>query len=248
LFAAVAASAPAVAQVSLFGVATYSNFGVQSLYSIDASSGAATLVGSTGLRQIAGLDWDEVNNRLVALTVGGDRYSLSTSTGASSMLAEGGFGVPEGSLAMVEGTAFTTIFDELNAWNGSAWQSRGASGLAAGSDISGLDVANGRLLGLALNGTGPDQLVAFDSATGAASIIGLTGTNASTVAGLATLGSRGYMTDGGSLYAIDTLTGGATLIGAHGVAGFSGLAIVPTPGSALVLAAAIGIGGRRRRV
>lgn len=234
---------------TLYGVATYSNFGIQSLYSINTSSGAATLIGSTGLRQIAGLDWDASSGQLKALTVGGDQFSLNTTTGASTLVVDGSFGVPEGSVAYANGTAFTTIFDNLNTWNGAAWQQVGPSLLAPGADISGLDFGGTQLLGLALNGSGADQLVAFNSATGTASVIGNTGTNASTVGGLAHafIGGEWYMSDGASLYSLNTTSGAASLIGAHGVGGFSGLAFVPSPGAVGL----IGLGGllaaRRRR-
>jgi len=233
----------------LYGVATFSTFGTQSLYSINATTGAATLVGSTGLRQISGMDWDSANGRLVALTVAGDQFAIDIDTGASTLIVDGNFGVPEGSIAFQNGTAFTTIFDNLNSWDGTAWQQVGPSFLPGGADISGLDFGGTMLLGLATYGVDADQLVSFNTVTGAATIIGATGTNAGSVAGLAHdfLGGGWYMTDGDSLYSLNTTTGAASLIGAHGVPGFSGLAFVPTPGSLALL----GLGGlvavRRRR-
>jgi hypothetical protein len=253
-FAAIAALcaasvATAHAQGTLYGVATFSSFGVQSLYSINPSTGAATLVGSTGLRQIAGLDWDSANSRLVALNGAGDQFEINTATGASTLIVDASFGVPEGSIAIANGSAFTTLLDNLNSWNGAAWQQVGPSLLAPGADISGLDFGGTMLLGLATNGANPDQLVSFNVSTGAATVIGATGTNAGSVAGLAHafLGGAWYMTDGSTLFSLDSATGAATQIGAHGVTGFSGLAFVPTPGAAILL----GLGGlvvaRRRR-
>jgi hypothetical protein len=248
--AAVAAFASAANAGMLFGVATFSPFGTQSLYSIDPSTGAATVIGSTGLRQISGLDFDAANNRLMALTSGGDQYAISTATGASTLVVDAAFSVPEGSVAFENGSAYAPIFDNANVWNGSSWSSLGASGLGA-ADISGLDFAGTRLLGLALNGTGTDQLVEFNTTTGAATIVGSTGTNASTVAGLAFdfEGRSLFMTDGSSLYTLNTSTGAATLVGSHGgVAGFSGLAYVPAPGLVGFVAAGSVLGfGRRRR-
>lgn len=246
---AVVGVATAHAQGTLYGVASFSSFGIQSLYSIDTVSGDATLVGSTGLRQVAGLDWDSVNNRLVALNSAGDQFSISTATGASTLITDANFGVPEGSIAIDNGTAYTTLFDNLNVWNGAAWQQIGPSLLAGGADISGLDFGRGMLLGLATYGSDADQLVAFDLTTGAATTIGATGTNAGTVAGLAHafIGGAWYMSDGASLFSLNTNTGSASLIGAHGLSGFSGLAFVPAPGAAVLL----GMGGlvisRRRR-
>jgi hypothetical protein len=243
-----AAVSLASAQGTLYGVASFSNFGTQSLYAIDASTGAATLIGSTGLRQIAGLDYDDATGRLMALTVGGDQFSLNTSTGASTLSVDSNFSVPEGSITFAGGSAFTTLSDNLHNWNGAAWQQVGPSLLAPGADISGLDFGATQLLGLALNGAGADELVSFNLGTGAATVIGVTGTNASTVAGLTstTLGGLWYMTDGSTLYSLNTATGSATSIGAHGVAGFSGLAFIPSPSSLLVLGIA-GLASTRRR-
>jgi hypothetical protein len=247
VLAALCAAGVAHAQGTLYGVATFSSFGIQSLYSINPGTGAATLVGSTGLRQIAGLDWDDATNRLVALNGAGDQFEITT--GASTLIANGNFGVPEGSIAFNNGTAYTTIFDNLHAWSGSSWSLIGPSGLTPGADISGLDFGGTMLLGLATNGSSADQLVSFNVVTGAATVIGATGTNAGSVAGLAHafLGGAWYMTDGASLYSLNTATGAASLIGAHGLTGFSGLAFVPTPGAAALL----GLGGltlaRRRR-
>jgi hypothetical protein len=233
----------------LFGVASFSPFGTQSLYSINTSNGVATLVGSTGLRQISDLSWDGANSRLVALTVAGDQFVVDTATGASTLLVDGSFGVPEGSLAFNGGTAYTTLFDNLHAWSGSAWSQVGVSGLGAGADISGLSFGGGMLLGLALNGADADQIVSFNVATGAATVIGSTGTNAGSVAGLTYgfIGGQWYMTDGGSLYSVNATTGAATYIGAHGLSGFSGLAFVPAPGVAALLTLSGLLLNRRRR-
>jgi hypothetical protein len=247
--AAVACAGVAQGQTGLFGVASFSNFGVQSLYSIDAATGAATVVGSTGLRQISGLDFNPFTGQLIALTQSGDRYAISTTTGASTLDTDSSFGVPEGSIAFESGNAYTTIFDNLHIANAAIWNQVGPSGLPAGADISGLDIGDGLALGLALNGTNPDQLVSFNLITGTASIIGQTGTNSSAVAGLAHSFFSGewFMSDGSSLFSLNTSTGAATLIGAHGVAGFSGLAFVPAPGSAVLLVAGAATLRRRRR-
>jgi hypothetical protein len=248
LVAACTVGASVPVHAALFGVASFSPFGSQSLYAIDAATGVATLVGSTGLRQISGLSWDSVQNRLVALTVAGDQFAIDTATGASTLLVDSSFGVPEGSIAFNGGTAYSTLFDNLHSWNGSAWTQVGTSGLAAGADISGLDFGGGLLLGLAVNGGGADELVSFDVSTGAATVVGATGTNAASVAGLAygfTAGSW-FMTDGDALYTVDEASGAASLVGAHGVSGFSGLAFVPSPGVVALLALS-GLVAKRRR-
>lgn len=231
---------------TLYGVGNFSAFGDQSLYSIDAATGAATLIGNTGLRQIAGLDWDLVNHRLVALTVAGDIFQINPSTGASTRIVDLAFGVPEGSVLARGSTIYTSIFNNLSSLNGSSWQSLGTSGLSGTADISGLEIiAGGQIVGLAVNANGGDSLVSFDTATGAATTIGLTGTSSGSLGGLAYNGAL-FMTDGASLFQVNTATGAATLVGAHGVTGFSGLAL-PSPGATGVLAlAALSLGRRRR--
>lgn len=231
---------------TLFGVGNFSAFGDQSLYAIDTATGAATLIGNTGLRQIAGLDWDLVNHRLVALTVNGDIFQINPATGASTRIVDLAFNIPEGSVLARGNTVQTAIFNNLNTLNGSAWQSVGASGLSGTADISGLEIIeNGQIVGLATNGVNGDSLVSFNASTGAATTIGLTGTNSGSLGGLAYNGSL-FMTDGTSLFNVNTSTGAATLVGAHGVTGFSGLAL-PTPGSAAILGlAALSLARRRR--
>lgn len=187
----------------------------------------------------------------MALTVAGDAYALDLTTGASSLVTDANFAVPEGDVAYSAGVAHTAIFDSLHTWSGSSWQQVGPSGLAGGADISGLDFGGGSssLLGLALFGAGADQLVRFDTTTGVASIIGPTGTNAAAVADLAFdfVGGAWYLTDGASLFSVDPLTGAAASIGALGASGFSGLAYVPSPGAGVLLAAGVVAAARRRR-
>ncbi|MBL9000767.1 MAG: hypothetical protein JNK25_06485 [Phycisphaerae bacterium] len=237
------------ASAALYGVASFSNFGVQSLYAIDPGTGLATHIGATGLRRIGGLDWDEMNNRLVALTVDGDQFAIDTATGAPTLIADGSFGVPEGSIAFRQGAAYTTIFDHLHIWEGSAWRQIGPSGLAAGADLSGLDFGGGAMLGLATFGADPDLLVSYDVSTGAATPIGPTGTNAETVGGLAfdIRAQAWYMTDGSSLFRLNPSLGVASVIGSHGLSGFSALAYVPSPGVVSFLCVAGVLITRRRR-
>jgi hypothetical protein len=231
---------------TLFGVGNFSAFGDQSLYAIDTVTGQATLIGNTGLRQIAGLDWDSSSGRLVALTVAGDVFEISRTTGTSTRIVDLAFNVPEGSVLARSGVTYTSIFNNLHTLNGSTWQSVGASGLAGTADISGLEILDdGRLVGLAVNAAGGDSLVSFNTSNGLASAIGLTGTNSLSLGGLAYDGTL-YMTDGASLFRVDTSTGAASLIGAHGVAGFSGLAI-PAPATAGIIGFAALTLGRRRR-
>lgn len=243
--------ASASANAQLFGVGGFSPTGVQSLYSINPATGAATLIGSTGLRQISDIVYSPGTNALIAHTVAGDLFTLNTATGAASLLADGNTLVPESGLALrnSDGRLFTTIFDDLQGSNATpaGWSSIGASGLNS-FDVSGLAFdASDRLFGLVSNSTLADELVEFNVSTGAATVIGITGTNSDNTAGLTFVGSQLFASDGASLYSINTTTGAASLIGSHGVAGFSGIAFIPAPGSVALLALSGAIVARRRR-
>ncbi len=242
----------ASAHAQLFGVGDFSPTGVQNLYSINASTGAATLIGSTGLRQISDITFDPNANALLAHTVAGDIFTLNPLTGAATLLEDGNTLVPESGLAVLPTTSarFTTIFDDLHSGaNVTAWSRVGGSGLNA-FDVSALAFDPSlRLFGLASNGSLADELVEFNLSTGAATVIGATGTASQSVAGLTFNHQAGQLlaSDGAGLYSIDRASGAATFIGAHGATGFSGIAFVPTPGSLALLALGGMAVARRRR-
>ncbi|GDX97663.1 hypothetical protein LBMAG48_00670 [Phycisphaerae bacterium] len=247
------AGAGSLAHAQLFGVGDFSPTGTQNLYSINATTGAATLIGSTGLRQISDITFDPNANALLAHTVAGDVFTLNTLTGASTLLEDGATLTPESGLAILPttGRRFTTIFDNLHAstTGPAAWSNVGASGLSS-FDVSGLAFdPSFRLFGLVSNSSLADEFVEFNLATGAATVIGATGTASVATAGLTFNHATQQLlaSDGASLFSIDRATGAATLIGAHGVGGFSGIAFIPAPGSfALVIAGAVACGRRRR--
>lgn len=245
--------AGALAHAQLFGVGEFSPTGTQNLYSINPVNGAATLIGSTGLRQISDIAFDPNANALLAHTVAGDIFQLNTLTGAATLLADGATLTPESGFAILPttGRRFTTIFDDLHGSvaGPAAWSNLGASGLNS-FDVSGLAFDPSlRLFGLVSNSTLADELVEFNLATGSATVIGATGTASVATAGLTFNHATQQLlaSDGASLFSLDRTTGAATLIGAHGVAGFSGIAYIPAPGSvALVIAGAVTCVRRRR--
>jgi hypothetical protein len=248
---ACSAAASAGTQNVLLGVASFGPFSTQSLYRIDTATGAASLIGSTGLSNINGIAYEPVTGTLVAYTNAADVFKINVITGAASLIASASGTVPEGDLAIAGSAGYTisgNTFGSLNIWSG-AFSPIGDIGPAA-NDISGLAIdVTGAILGYAKNGSSEDTLVQINAATGLATTIGATGINtASSVGGLAidpTSGSA-FISEGASLYSLNTSTGAASLIGAHGVTGFSGIAFIPTPGAAALLAI-VGVAASRRR-
>lgn len=236
----------------LYGVASYTPFGSQGLYQIDAVTGAATLVGDTGVERINGIAWDDAANVLYAYTTDAELYTLNTATGAATLIGDVSGIVPEGDITFDGGTLLTVNADELGALARPTptYAAIGATG-TTGADISGLTVtAAGTLLGFARNGTLDDALVTIDALTGAVTnSVSVGALNGGAVGGLTTNLSSGdvFLTDGDTLYQVNGFDGiGAplTAIGGHGVSGMSGLAYVPEPASLALLALAFVV--RRR--
>lgn len=235
----------------LFGVASYSNFGVMSLYQINSATGVATIVGSTGLRQINGITFD--GSTLWAYTLGGDLYKLDVNTGASTLFGAHPLTIPEGDIAFAgPGFAYATNASGFGrvAITGGAYTAIGNMGAAA-DDVSGLTIdSTGRVLGYSKNGAAEDTLLSIDPATGVATTIGGTGLfSSAAVGGLAFDADSGslFLSDGNALYTVNASSGAATLVGAHGPLNFSGLAVVPAPGAAALLAGGVLVVSRRRR-
>ena len=236
----------------LLGVASYAPFTQQGLYAIDSISGAATLIGNTGLVNINGIAFNATNGTLYALTTTADWYKLDVNTGASTLISANTGIIPEGDILIGTSGAYAVNGDAF----GSLSLNTGAFGFIGNigddvSDLSGLAFDDdGSVLGYAKNGSDEDSLVRINPVTGVASAIGLTGINtASNVGGLTRDVDSGelFLTDGSTLFSVNRVTGAATSIGAHGPLNFSGLASIPAPGAmGLVVACAI-VGGRRRR-
>lgn len=243
-------TAASSAHAFLVGVGNFGAFSPQTLYSIDRSNGSATAIGPTGLVNINDLAWDATARRLYAYTTAADLYELNPYTGAATLLAARAGSVPEGSLTINPAGGFlTTNADVLSTVDPAtaALAPIGVLGLND-NDVSGLAFVGGRLLGYAKNGSLADTLVEINPATGAGTSIGSLATLSSVgVGGLAFDGAMLFLSDSANLFSVDPLTTSATLIGAHGFGGFSGLAFVPSPGAAGLLALAGLAGARRRR-
>lgn len=243
---ALSAGGLSTAQAQLLGVGNYGNaFQTQSLYSINPATGAATLIGNTGLTQVTGIAWD--GTRLLAYTAAADLYTLNPFTGASTLVAAQANTQPEGDISFSGGTLYqVSSLGQVNTVNVATGALTPFIDISAGgTDFSGLSVTSTLSVGLALNGADADALVIFSAGGIFTSIF--PGTNATSVAALATDGVNAWLSDGASLYNLSTSSGGATLVGGFGVAGMSAMAFVPAPGAAAVMGLGLVAAGRRRR-
>jgi hypothetical protein len=252
--AALVSCGSVVSAAMLVGVASFDQFSTQSLYAIDSATGAATLIGDTGVNEIVGIAWN--GSSLYAYTRGADLFTINTTTGASTLVADGFGIVPEGDLAFDAAGALWSVnagvLGTIDLVTG-AFSAVGSIGSAV-TDVSALVFVptpqGGALLGYAHNGDGnEDSVVGFDLATGAASVLTAAGRN-----DLGNLGGADFDADtgtaflvlGDSLYSGD-LIGGPTFIGQTGVGGFSGLAVIPAPGVSVLAGVAALVISRRRR-
>ncbi|MCU0688862.1 MAG: hypothetical protein MUE97_03865 [Phycisphaerales bacterium] len=234
------------AQSLLYAVGGFGNaFQTQSLYQINPATGAATLVGSTGLTQISGIAWNGAS--LLAYTTSADVFILNVGTGAATPVASSNDTQPEGDIAFGP-TGLVHLSSSGQVSNVSlptATLSPVVSLASEGSDFSGLLVTPIGNLALALNGTGPDTVTLFSGTQIIATVP--TGTNGAAVGALATDGQTVWMSDGTSLFTISTSSGAATLVGGFGITGVSGLAFIPAPGAVALLGLGAGLAARRRR-
>ena len=172
-------------------------------HSVDPGTGAATLIGLTGVQGGEGaLVWDPVDNVFYS------RANLGGSGGGLTMEL----------VSIDAGTGVGTYIGNM--------------GLNLEADISGLALLpDGTLLGLDSQSALPSRIVEIDKGTGVATVIGATGeTYLSSLGGLALDPDTGtlYMSNGQSLFTVDPGTGVATFIGAHGEI-ITGLSFDPAP-------------------
>jgi len=191
------------------------------IYTVDLTTGQATLVGPAGLdMSFSGLAYDSLNGVLYVSDVAllGEAAGPPTD-GRNARLTspEGGTGWNLATVDLASG-ALTIVGDHLTSSN--------IHGLA-------FDSANDVLYGADIDNSG--QLSVIDRATGASTPVGPWGTTTE-IRGLAydaasdTLYGVDYAP--GSLYTIDRTTGAATLVGALGFANgyYDGLEIDPASG------------------
>jgi len=238
------------AETVLWGLASFAPFTTQSLYRVDPATGAATLVGNTGLIQVSGMAFDAPNNRMYAITAAAELHTVDLRTGQTALVGDANRILGEGDLAFVGATLYTIDGLSLSTVNSATGAITPVGPLgAAANDVSGLAWDGSRLLGYSKNGLAQDSIVSINPATGLATLVGLAGINTTPGVGgmsIDPVSGAAFLTDGSILYSLNTFTGSATMIGAHGAAGFSALAI-PAPGAAALLGSAGLLAGLRRR-
>ncbi|MGP1345945.1 MAG: hypothetical protein ACTS3F_04655 [Phycisphaerales bacterium] len=253
--AALASACGAAVAAPIVGVAGYSAFGTQALYAFDQTTGQATLIGDTGLSQINGLAWNPASGILYATTSGSDLYRINQYTAKATLIADA-FGItPAGGLTFDNaGNLWATNANQFGTINLATGAFTGISTLQSpATDLSGLafDAATGSLAVYAKNGAADDRLMIVDPATGIVSFSdpyafagpgSVGGLDVDPITGIAAL------TDGASLFLSNPGTfdfnPNAPLF--TGVSGISGLAFIPSPGTAALLALGALVATRRR--
>ncbi len=218
--------------------------GGNSIYTVDLSTGAASLLSVTSLGGIGGIAFDDdgtlhaIDIDFVSTTL----YQIHPPTGASSVVGLTGTTAGEGGLTYdasaslfyskanaISGGGVTLELISISPTTGAA-TTIGNMGLNLEADVSGIaPLSASTLLAYDSQSALDDRMLSIDKATGIATVIGPTGmTVLSSVGGLALDPDTGtyYMSNGLSLFTVDPGTGDATLIGPHGVS-IAGLAFGP---------------------
>jgi hypothetical protein len=217
-----------------------------SLYSLNTTTGVATLIGSTGQTQMIGLVVD-TNSTIYAISEEANSrlWTLNPTTGLATLVGSTGFNLQEGDMTIdpVSGAMYVAdgAGDKLYTIN----KATGATTLvgsfgALGRDVSGLQFLNGNLYGLALREPGPAELLQINPATAAVTNIGSTGVSFGVIAAMGRDPATNLVYVGGpttnfgsdnELYTINLATGATTLVGPiSGIQGsLSGFSVSGSP-------------------
>ncbi|MDP6467641.1 MAG: Calx-beta domain-containing protein, partial [Pirellulaceae bacterium] len=207
-----------------------------SLFTIDTTSGNATLVGSSGLPgndSISGLTFDNTGTLYGVDGVADKLVTFNTSTGAATVVGSIGFDLHDGGLAFdpISTTFYlsdsnTELLYTVNPTTGAA-TSVGSLGF---DEVGGLEfeTTTGTLYG---TDDITNQFLTINTATGAATAVGSLGVDTHR-SGLAFEPSTGtlYMVDSGTetLHTVNTSTGAATSVGPLIATGIAGAAFEAT--------------------
>lgn len=225
---------PVSAAETLYGT-TGSGGAASSLYRIDPTTGASTLVGAIGFNEVVSIDFNPITGTLygIANNGGGSKslITISTSTGVGSFVAglSPSFQSPDMSFGPT-GTLYSwsePFPDNLNTVNivtGATTEigPSGVSTLATGLDVR----SDGTIFMKSAN-----NMYTVDATTGAATyLFSLAGPSFENVLAFNTV-DKLYTVDrysgNSDLYSIDLTTQSATLIGATGLSSLGALAFVP---------------------
>lgn len=237
------------------------------LYSLSATTAAATLIGNTGVAQTGSLEFSP-GGVLYTHTAGANPVLYTVNPKSAAAAAVGGLGIDadfEGAIAFSpSGTAYATNSGSsanaqlliLNLGTGAATVVGSMNGTAPDLDINGLAWrGDGNLIGL---DRGTASLVLIDPITAAVTALAAVPGGVGDIGGMAVLDGIGYYAtaSGGvdELHSFDLFSGTSTFIGAiTGMGDVAGLAAVssvaPVPGTAALLALGLVAGalGRRRQ-
>ncbi len=224
-----------------------------SLYSVDRSTGAATLVGSCGEDlSYSGLAWDSWRRKMYVsdVTLGGG-WGLGTVN-----LATGAVTVVGGHVNSIDigGLAFDSTNDVLYGADNSC------DGLATIDRMTGVSTCIGpwltttNILGLAYNndtdtlfGADPTNLYTIDRANGVATVVGAHGIGFGPWIGLEYDAESGFLFAAGSgdgnLYVLNQGIGTGILVGPTGLSRLNGLAATTAPLEPLIFADGFESGG-----
>ena len=207
--------------------------GTDSLYTVNTTTGEATLVGSLGTGDPWGLA--DISGTLYLVDDGTDSlYTVNTTTGAATLVGSLGIGsrLPRGlaysgsTLYLGTASGFPSLYmvnttTGAATWVGNLVISQGPSHVIPG----GLAAISGTLY-LVSYSTG--NLYTVTTLNGSSSLVGSLGITNGAPRGLAYSGSTLYLVDDtqDSLYTVNTSTGAATLAGSLGLVYPTGLAVI----------------------
>jgi hypothetical protein len=229
------------------------------LLGINSTTGAATLIGNTGITSCESLERDPTTGQLLMIGQANRLYRVNPVTAAATLIGNTGFQWVE---SMAYDAATDTMYGSASSNSDISAEKLVTINLTTGVATTVADFSSfGDVDALAISPSGTlfatqyssTSFASVDKLTAAVSPIGTTPLYLAAMdfAPNGTLFATrlGNLNGGGiaSLYVIDPATGASTLVGATGFSHISGLvANVPTPGS-LAAIAALGVYARRRR-